>query len=57
MTYEKAKNHRIKHHEENIYYKNLLIELIETLNENQRRNLYYIGLGMKKNINRLENKK
>lgn len=48
LTYNKTKD-QTENSEKNNYYKELLIELIETLNENQTRNLYYIGLGMKRN--------
>lgn len=47
LTCNKTKD-QTENNQENNYYKELLIEFIETLNENQTRNLYYIGLGMKK---------
>lgn len=47
LTCNKTKD-QTENSEENNYYKDLLIKLIEKLNENQIRNLYYIALGMKK---------
>ena len=47
LIYNKTKD-QTENIEEVDYYKGLLIKLIETLNEKQRGNLYYIALGMKK---------